>query len=188
MKIRKTIGKITLPLLLALSMITATACGNNADSSETAVTTSSETSSSQAESSQAESSGTESVSSVSESESSSTATDADLWKDAQYTEDTEVGKGEKSVQVEVSAGEKKITFTVHTDKKTLGDALTENNLVTGSESEYGLYIESVNGMKADYDTDKAYWAISKNGEYLQTGADSTDIADGEHYELTYTKG
>ena len=56
----------------------------------------------------------------------------------------------------------------------------------GTTDEYGLYITTVDGELADYSADQSYWAISKDGEYLMTGASSTNIADGEHYELTYT--
>ena len=111
-----------------------------------------------------------------------------VWDGAKYTEDTEVGDGAVTVKIEVAAEEKSITVTVHTDADNLGAALIENDLVSGDESEYGLYIKFVNGMEADYDKDGTYWSLSKDGEYLLTGADSTPIADGEHYELTRTKG
>lgn len=111
-----------------------------------------------------------------------------VWADAEYTTDTTLGEGTKVVQVEVSAEDKSITFTLNTDKENLGDALMEHKLLEGEESEYGLYIKKVIGIRADYDLDGAYWAISKDGEYLMTGVDTTIIADGEHYELTYTKG
>ena len=78
-------------------------------------------------------------------------------------------------------------FEIKTDADNLGDALVANGLVEGEMGDYGLYIKVVDGLRADYDLDGAYWAISKDGEYLMTGADSTPIADGEHYELTYTK-
>ena len=78
-------------------------------------------------------------------------------------------------------------FEIKTDADNLGDALVANGLVEGDVGDYGLYIKVVDGLRADYDLDGAYWAISKDGEYLMTGADSTPIADGEHYELTYTK-
>lgn len=78
-------------------------------------------------------------------------------------------------------------FEIKTDADNLGDALVANGLVEGETGDYGLYIKVVDGLRADYDLDGAYWAISKDGEYLMTGADSTPIADGEHYELTYTK-
>lgn len=91
-----------------------------------------------------------------------------------------------TVTVVDDKGESK-DFEIATEADNLGDALVEAGLVEGENGPYGLYINSVNGLTADYDEDKSYWAISKNGEYLMTGADSTAIADGEHYELTYTK-
>ena len=89
-----------------------------------------------------------------------------LWENATYRKDTELGKGATTVQVQVKAGEESITFTIKTDKKTLGDALLEHELITGDESQYGLYIKSVNGIRADYDLDKSYWGFYKNGEYM----------------------
>lgn len=111
-----------------------------------------------------------------------------LWANAKYTEDTEVGQGSITVKVKVMAGEKAVTITIHTSNEHLGGALLENDLAAGDESEYGLFIKSVNGISADYDKDRSWWAISKDGEMLTTGADSTVIADGENYELVYTKG
>lgn len=111
-----------------------------------------------------------------------------IWSNAKYTEDTEIGEGAITIKTEVIIEEKSVTITIHTDKDNLGAALIENDLVSGDESEYGLYIKSVLGIEADYDKDGTYWALSKDGEYLMTGVDSTPIADGEHYELTCTKG
>lgn len=111
-----------------------------------------------------------------------------LWSSAKYTEDTEVGQGAVTVKIKIAAGDRSITITVHTEKDNLGGALVENDLAAGDESEYGLYIKQVNGIEADYDKDGAWWAITKAGEMVNTGADSTPISDGESYELTYTKG
>ena len=80
------------------------------------------------------------------------------------------------------------TFNINTSADNLGDALLEANLVEGDNGEYGLYIKFVNGIRADYDLDNAYWALYSNGEMLMSGASSTPIADGEHYELVYTAG
>jgi hypothetical protein len=110
-----------------------------------------------------------------------------IWDNATYTEDTEIGKGSKTVQVEVKAEDKSVTFTIHTDKETLGEALIEHKIVEGEDGPYGLYIKTVNGILADYDIDQSYWAVSKNGESSATGIDSIRFLDGEHYELVYTK-
>lgn len=110
-----------------------------------------------------------------------------LWATATYTKDTELGTGKKTVEVEVEAGNRKVTFTVHTDEDTLGAALISTGLISGEQGEYGLYIKTVNGITADYDTDGAYWEFNSNGRYMMSGVDSTKISDGEHYELVYTK-
>ena len=116
------------------------------------------------------------------------STDTDLlWEDALYTEDTELGEGSKTVQVEVKAGEKSVTLTIKTDAAILGDALIAHGLVEGDQGAYGLYIKKVNGITADYDVDKSYWGFYQNGEYMITGVDGTEFADGERYELVYTK-
>lgn len=59
----------------------------------------------------------------------------------------------------------------------------ELGLIAGEESEYGLYVKTVNGITADYDKDGVYWAFYINGEYAQTGVDSTKIAEGESYSF-----
>ena len=106
-----------------------------------------------------------------------------LWENATYRRDMELGDGAKTVQVEVKAGEESVTFTIHTDKETLGDALLEHGLIAGDQGAYGLYVKLVNGIEADYDKDGSYWGFYKNGEMMLVGVDGAVIADGEHYEL-----
>ena len=71
--------------------------------------------------------------------------------------------------------------------KTLRDVLEANNMIEGTESEYGLMITAVNGLTADYAADGAYWALYKDGEYMMTGADGEILTDGAVYGLVYTK-
>ena len=99
----------------------------------------------------------------------------------------EFGKGATTVQVEVKVEEQSVTFTLHTDKTILADALLEHDLVAGDEGAYGLYVKVVNGITADYDIDQSYWSLTKNGEMLMTGVSGVTVADGEHYELTREK-
>ena len=105
------------------------------------------------------------------------------WKDATYLSDEELGKGSKTVVVAVKAGENEISFTIHSDKTYLGEALLEHNLIEGEESEFGLYIKKVNGIVADYDVDKTYWGFYKNGEMMMVGVSAAEFCDGERYEL-----
>ncbi len=115
------------------------------------------------------------------------AKEEDLWATATYLEDTEMGEGEKTLSVEVLAEEKSVLFTINTDAETVGEALMEHELISGEQGAYGIYIKVVNGITADYDVNKSYWAITKGGEYMTTGVDSTEFADGDKFELTYTK-
>ncbi|MBR5614225.1 MAG: DUF4430 domain-containing protein [Clostridia bacterium] len=112
---------------------------------------------------------------------------SDLWENAIYTQDTELGSGAKTIAVEVKAEEKAVTFKINTDKKTVGDALSEHKLISGEKSAYGLYVKFVNGIEADYNKTKSFWAFSKNGESMMTGVDGEEITDGSHYEFVYTK-
>jgi len=81
---------------------------------------------------------------------------SDVWKDAKYTEDTVLGSGSKTVTLELSVEEHFITFTIKTDKATLGEALNEHGLLDGNKS--GLYTV-FNGMTADYDVNQTFWAF-----------------------------
>lgn len=110
-----------------------------------------------------------------------------LWENALYTENTELGSGEKTLTVAVSAEEKTVTFTVKTDKDNLGEALIDCGLIAGDEGPYGLYVKFVNGIEADYDKTQTYWGVTKNGESVMTGVDLEKITDGDKYEFTYTK-
>lgn len=82
---------------------------------------------------------------------------------------------------------KETQFFVHTDKETVGEALLDLDLIAGEEGEFGLYVKTVNGITADYDTDGTYWAFYDNGEYAQTGVDSTVIREGGEYAFKIEK-
>lgn len=110
-----------------------------------------------------------------------------VWEEATYLSDKEFGEGSKTLVVEVKAEDQSIKFTVHTDKSTVGEALQEFDLIDGEESEFGLYVKSVNGITADFDVDQTYWAFYIDGEMAMTGVDSTEINEETAYKLEYTK-
>ena len=119
--------------------------------------------------------------------SCNTVDKAGVWESATYLRDMEFGSGAKTVVVTVKAEEQQVTFTIKTDKDTVGAALLEHNLIAGEEGQYGLYVKVVNGMTADYDIDMSYWAFYIDGDYALTGVDATTITEGEIYELVYTR-
>ena len=78
-------------------------------------------------------------------------------------------------------------FVIATDPaNNLRKALEGEGLISGEEGPYGLYVKVVDGVTADYDVDQSYWSLTKDG-VMCSGVDSTPIADGDHFELTYTK-
>lgn len=156
----KIIKIIITTLLIFLMIFSFSGCGNNEKNNET----------------------TQVASTISDS-----ITAVGLWSTATYLDDTELGEGKNTVNLEVKAENKSVTFTVHTDKSTVGEALLDNKLVAGEDGEYGLYIKTVDGITADYDVDQTYWAFYIDGEYATTGVDSTNITESAKYQLVYTK-
>lgn len=111
----------------------------------------------------------------------------DLWKNAKYVSDVELGEGATTLTVQVKAEDHQITFIIHTDKTTVGEAMMEHGLLEGEEQAAGLYLKKVNGIAADWDVDKTYWAFYADNQYAMTGVDSTDIEEGVTYRLERSK-
>lgn len=111
----------------------------------------------------------------------------DIWKAALYTENTEMGEGEKSLSLTVEADGHSVVFTLHTDADTVGAALTEAKLVEGENGPFGLYIKKANGMLADYDIDGTYWSFLHGGEFLMTGVDTTPLKGDDAFELVLVR-
>ncbi|MEG0763185.1 MAG: DUF4430 domain-containing protein [Oscillospiraceae bacterium] len=92
--------------------------------------------------------------------------------------------GNKTIAVSVVLADKSATdFIVKTDAEMLGEALLNEKLVEGEMGEYGLFITTVNGVTADA-AKKEWWCVTKDGEMVNTGADTTPIADKDKFELT----
>ena len=99
-----------------------------------------------------------------------------------------IGTGAKTFTVEVTDADGKVTsFTVKSDEKTVGAALLALNVIAGDESQYGLYVKTVNGITAD-EANQEWWCLTKGGEAVMTGVDTTPVEDGAAYEFTLTVG
>lgn len=109
--------------------------------------------------------------------------------DTSSQSDTSEQKAEITITVQVKGSDGNVAnFVITTSSEFLRGALEQENLIEGDESEYGLYVKVVNGERADYDEDGAYWSFYKDGEYLMTGVDTTPISDGDVFSIEYTKG
>ena len=104
------------------------------------------------------------------------------------TQSATIGEGGTVFPFEVKDDSGKVTgWNVHTDETTVGAALLEAGLVKGDVSDYGLMVTEVNGITADYNIDKSYWAFYVDGDYATAGVGATAIEQGKKYSFVYTK-
>lgn len=158
MKIKKHLSLFLCMMLIAAMALVTTGCNDNTKTQENAAT------------------------------EQTTLTDAAQTEQSAAEEPTVVGEGNVVFTFSVvDADGVETFFEVHTDKTTVGEALLENNLIEGETSDYGLYVKVVNGVKADYDADGAYWAFYVDGQYAQSGVDTTNIEEGKIYTFKYEK-
>jgi len=98
-----------------------------------------------------------------------------------------IGEGATVFKFEVTDSNEKISvWNVHTDEETVGAALLEAGLISGDESEMGLMVIYVNGERADFAEDGAWWALYIDGEMAMAGVDSIDIEEGVTYAFIYS--
>ena len=128
-------------------------------------------------------------------------TDADENSHSQANTDTEQNSASQTESEKTILGEGNTLFTftvvdgngietvfeIHTNKTIVGDALLELELIAGEVSTYGLYVKTVNGITADYDTDGTYWGFYINDEYAMSGVDTTTITEGDSYSFKISK-
>ena len=96
--------------------------------------------------------------------------------------------GDKDLTVTVVHGDgSSKEISVSTDAENLRDALEPEGIIAGEESEFGLFVKTVDGETAD-NALQQWWAVTKDGAMAETGVDSIVIADGESYEFTLTTG
>ncbi len=102
--------------------------------------------------------------------------------------DDAAAEGSKNIIIEVKDSEGNVTtYEVTTDAEFLRQAMDEAEGLTydGSDSEFGMMVEVVNGEQAIYAEDNAYWAFYVNGEYGNYGIDSQPVTDGDTYSIVY---
>ena len=107
---------------------------------------------------------------------------------ADDTADDVATEGSKNIVIEVKDSEGNVTtYEVVTDAEFLRQAMDEAEGLTyeGTDSEYGMMVEVVNGEQAIYAEDNAYWALYVNGEYGNYGVDSQPVTDGDTYSIVY---
>ena len=99
---------------------------------------------------------------------------------------TEDGSKKYTLEVILADGTS-TTYELKTEEDYLGQALLNESLITGDNGEYGLFITSVTGIKAN-SANQEWWCLTVNHEEWMYGIDQTPVTDGGHYELTLKVG
>lgn len=100
----------------------------------------------------------------------------------------DVTVGSKALAVTVTDdGGYETQYFVNTEAEYLKQALDELEeqgfTYSGEDGDYGTYVNTVNGIKAD--NINAYWAFYVNGEYCNYSIDFQPVYDGDVFEIVY---
>ncbi len=100
----------------------------------------------------------------------------------------QTAEGSKTVTVDVTHQNGQTnTFTIETDALYLGEAMKQEELLDGTDGQFGLYVLTVDGETVD-ENDQEWWGYTKSGEMVNYGVDTCPIEDGDHYEFTFNVG
>lgn len=99
-------------------------------------------------------------------------------------------EGLKNVSVEVvmSDGKSEI-YKTSTNAEYLRQVMDEIEGITYGETinGFGPMVTEVNGERAVYEENGAYWAFYVNGEYCNYGISDQPVNDGDEFKIEYTK-
>lgn len=100
-------------------------------------------------------------------------------------------EGEKAITIEVVDNNAASTvYELNTDaeflRQAMEEAVAQGLTFSGAESEYGMMVDTVNGIRADYTLDGAYWSFNLNGTYCNYGIDTQPVTDGDAFSIVYT--
>ena len=96
---------------------------------------------------------------------------------------------EKDITIEVVMNDGNATvYEVNTDAQYLIEAMQEADGLTfeGEEGVYGMSVSTINGVRADYTLDGAYWGFYVNDEYCNYGISQQPVEDGDAFRIVYT--
>lgn len=95
--------------------------------------------------------------------------------------------GSKNITIEVIGKENEaITYEVSTDAEYLRQAMEEAEGLefSGTESQYGLTVEVINGEATDFNNG-SYWSFYVNDAYCNYGIDTQPVLDGDAFKIVY---
>lgn len=97
--------------------------------------------------------------------------------------------GQKAVTIQVvDQTGTSVTYEVTTDAEYLQQAMEEADGLTFAyeDGPYGASVHTVNGLRADFTLDNAYWSFFVNDEYCNYGITQQPVEDGDVFQIVYT--
>ena len=96
----------------------------------------------------------------------------------------DIGEGARTFRFEITDEDGNIlAWIVRTNAKTLGEALDEHGFLERDDS--GM-VSHVNGIRADFFEDGAYWALFIGDDWAMEGVDTLTIKEGVTYAFVFT--
>lgn len=101
-------------------------------------------------------------------------------------------EGTKSITIEVvnDKGES-VKYELKTDAQYLEEAMNEaaekGLSYSGYVGPYGMTVDTVNGLYADYTATGSYWSFYVNGGYCNYGVSEQPVEDGDVFKIEWTK-
>lgn len=81
-----------------------------------------------------------------------------------------------------AADQKVVTVLVEEEGQIVFDLLSEQQNIEYKQYDFGVFVESINGIAGD---DDHFWALYLNGELSPTGADQTVVSPQDLVEFKY---
>jgi len=97
--------------------------------------------------------------------------------------------GEKNITITVVDKEEKETvYKVKTNALYLKGVMDQADGLTydGENQGSGFMITTINGIRADYTLDSAYWGFFVNDDYCNYGIEEQPVSDGDNFRIVYT--
>lgn len=88
----------------------------------------------------------------------------------------------EQIEVSPSPSAQVVSLTATQSGQTALELLEANANVKTQEFDFGVMIQSINGLAAD---DSHFWGLYVNGEFAQTGASETILEEGDIIEWRY---
>lgn len=98
-------------------------------------------------------------------------------------------EGTKTVTIDVvSQDGNLVTYEVVTEAEFLQQAMDDADGLeySGTEGEYGLVVDTVNGIYAGFDANRSYWGFFVNDEYCNYGIADQPVEDGDKFKIVFT--